>query len=65
VNIAAGASRNHKTNTCWNRPEAAALLSIWAIWEGEQMTDTVIVYVIAMSACVSAFVTFTVLAAFR
>jgi hypothetical protein len=29
------------------------------------MTDTVIVYVIAMSACVSAFVTLTLLAAFR
>jgi hypothetical protein len=38
--------------------------SEWAIWEGE-MTDAVIVDVLALSACVSTFVTLTLLAAFR
>ena len=36
-----------------------------AIWEGKHMTDAVIVDVIALSACVSTFVTLTLLAAFR
>jgi hypothetical protein len=39
--------------------------SEWAIWEGEHMTAPVIVQVMALSASVSAFVTLTLLAAFR